>query len=382
MKPIQSRFSRLAPTPSPLAASVRRSCRTGNASGFTLPEMVLTMAAVALLSAGVYALYAYGSAANSGVNTEQVNVQAISERAAAVYGITGSYADLTLEQAITDGVFPDGMVSYETGPRDGGIVDDGGGTIEVPIGTPGKSFDSEIVKGGGPHLPPTVTVPRVRSAWGQDVSLTPTQVSVPNDALSIDYANVPAAACPALARGASNGLWDVQVDGSSVVVVGTGGGRNASPTRTLNPELLASYCSSGKGPNGAVQMSFIRFDGLPGSSATAATLTPPGPAPAPPAAAPMALNLQPAAPPVTAGTVGTLPVVAQPPASTSVAAVSTANAPCVLPSPSTAFKTLECKGKNMAGTQTLQSNAYCPQSTGYPAWGTWSVVIDNCYTVM
>lgn len=161
-----------APAPSALATAVCQGL-TGRspAPGFSLIEVMLVLGGLSLLSAGGFIVY-QGAANNANVKTEQDNVQKLANNADRIYGALGSYQNVTTARAVADKIPPTSMVS-------------GSGLL---------------------------------SRWSEPVVVAPVAIGTrANAGLKITYQAVPARACLKFARAASEGMFDVEVDGVSVL---------------------------------------------------------------------------------------------------------------------------------------------------------------------
>lgn len=215
--------------------------RSPRSAGFTLPEMMLALAATSLFAAAVFMLYNSGPNA-AGADIEQSNVQTLSQNAYSAYGPLGNYAGVTIQNAITDGVVPPNMIS-----------------------------------GSGSSATAT-------SVWGTPVTLS----SVPagpdglaDVGLAINYAGVPRGACPVLIDGLAENMWDIQVNGNSVMVdvsaasrgfiirSGGGGQQVQSQFHILDMDAARDACLTSGKDGVDPQVTFVRYDPTVGSQLVA-----------------------------------------------------------------------------------------------------------------
>ena len=195
--------------------------------GISLIELMLATGAMTLLSGAAFAIY-QSSANNTDVRAEQANIHTIARNADMTYGALGSYAGLTIAQAIADRVPP---VSMNSG-----------------VG--------------------------LTSRWAQPVILEPTSIDGrPNAGLKIVYHAVPTRACLKLAAAASGGMYDLEIDDTSVFHRGN----NGRPT-ILDIQAATQRCRN------PARLAFTYYGGATGLSAQ--VLTPVALQPPPPTSAP------------------------------------------------------------------------------------------------
>lgn len=212
---------------------MKPSSRPHSQRGISLIEVMLAIGAMTLLSGAAFAIY-QSSANNADVRAEQANIHTIARNADMTYGALGSYAGLTTAQAIADRVPP---VSMNSG-----------------VG--------------------------LTSRWAQPVILEPATIDGrPNAGLKIVYHAVPTRACLKLAAAASGGMYDLEIDDTSVF----NRGNNHRPT-ILDIQAATQRCRN------AARLAFTYYGGATGLSAqvlTPVALPPPPPTSAPPPPAPV-----------------------------------------------------------------------------------------------
>ena len=312
----------------PLSRAVRASLPS---AGFTLVELALSFVVIGALAVGT--IYAYQRTQTTAeVRQEQSRIQEISEKGERNYGALGSYTGVSSPAFVAAGLSPPGMAS--------------GGTLH--------------------------------SVWGQPVSLSATDIGLkPEAGLKIVYDAVPVRACALLAAATAEGLWDVQVNGATVL---------KGPS-DLDATLASSRCSQ----NDTAQMVFTYYGGASGQ--VASVLAPPawggGQVSAPSTAAPSpSTPTAPSAPPIgppPPPLVPLTPPVAPPPPPMPPVAPS-----CVVPSPATETndqertetQSLACPSgetgsieQSRSQSRFQQRTASCPSPSGsvqWTAWGPWS----------
>jgi type II secretory pathway pseudopilin PulG len=153
------------PTPSPIAIGCR------NALGFSLIELMLGISVVSIVGIGTFAIATHLDRKKD-IRVEQANVEQIAQRVGASYASTGRFPTNLREASISDHLIPTSMVQ-------------------------GASL---------------------RSVWGEAVDLRSTTIDGKSDAgMEIVYESVPASGCAPFALSAGRGMFDVQVDGASVL---------------------------------------------------------------------------------------------------------------------------------------------------------------------
>jgi prepilin-type N-terminal cleavage/methylation domain-containing protein len=211
-------------------------------SGFSLVEVLLGLAVVSGLGLGALSL-ASNLSNKKDVRIEQGNVQQLAE------GIGSSYSSV--------GRFP-------TGLRQAAIIDN-----LVPV---------DMIQGSTSTL---------RNVWGSSVDLRATTINAKaNAGMEIIYASVPKKGCAPFAIAASGGMFDVEIDGSSVI----------DAQGNIDPLLTAQRCDVSDG----AEIIFTYYSGRSGlaminppmlcasdmSNPLCATTPPPGTPPGTPPGSP------------------------------------------------------------------------------------------------
>ena len=331
-------MNRRTPTPRKLALACSQQ------SGFGLLEVVLTLGAIAVISAGAFAVYKTTDA-NAAVRNE---TEALTESANAIersVGLLGSYSSVSTALVERDGL------AAERYSRSGMLA----------------------------------------NAWGGAVSFHPHAVRQAGDAFLVEYDRVPTRACAQLASSMARRAYDVRVGGASVME----GGR-------LDVPAAAAECSRADD----ARMGFVFHSGLVAGTAVAAPPLILPPSPPPPVSSTPSAGATPTGPVSQAGpAAGVTPVsstpgapVTAPPAVSPGAPASPVN-PVNPPTPSTPpgspgtspacvvpptlVQTPACpSGQTGSVTQTRPEqrtqtrSASCPAPTGNYTWGGWSAWSD------
>jgi type II secretory pathway pseudopilin PulG len=170
-----SRGSR-APAPSPLSQAVHRQVHgrdipPPSQAGFSFVEVILGVAVVSILGVGAFTL-ANRLEEKKEIRIEQNNVQEIAQRVGSAYSSVGRFPGTLRQSAIGDGLLP-----------------------------------SDMVRGT-----------QLQNVWGSSVDLRTTTIDGKADAgMEIVYASVPKSGCAPLAISAGSGMFDVEIDGVSVM---------------------------------------------------------------------------------------------------------------------------------------------------------------------
>lgn len=145
-----------------------------NHKGFGLLETLLTIGALSALSIGIYMVLSPTSA-SAQAKAEQDNLRDLSTAIEASFGMLGGYQGISASRVKDDGLVPQRMV------------------------------------GSGVML----------TEWGSAVTVAPTSIHAPNDGFVITYPATPSDVCSRLAAAVSNQVFDLRVDGASVMRDGT-----------------------------------------------------------------------------------------------------------------------------------------------------------------
>lgn len=314
-------------------------------AGWGLVETLLTLGALSVLSTAIYSALGPASA-TAQTKREQDNLRDLSLAVENSFGLTGHFSGVSASSVVRDGL------------------------------APGRMMDGT----------------RLRTAWGTGVDLAPVSIRAPNDGFVVVYPLAPTSVCAKLAAAVARDVYDLRIDGSSVMDSGR-----------LDVNATAALC----GGSDAATMEFVYHSGLVAGGHVAAapllSLPPSPPVVAPPAGVPVDISVGPVAStgPATPGTPvapTVTPPGAPPPAVTPpVSGPSTtptappagppvgpppALALCVVPPTET--QTLACP-PGQVGTQEQQRAGYCSTSPGgaYEAWETprmtgWTLTSNTC----
>jgi prepilin-type N-terminal cleavage/methylation domain-containing protein len=204
------------PTVHPLSQALHRQMRGDSLSfapqtGFSLVEIMLGLAVVSVLGVGTFVV-AERLSEKKAIRQEQANVQEIADRVGSAYSSLGRFPSHLRQEALEDNLLPVGMVH-------------------------------------GSHL---------ESAWGSAVDLTPTTIDgKANAGMQIVYSSVPTSGCAPLALSAGKGMFDVEIDGVSVM----------DATGNVDPLASAARCEAA----GEAMVVFTYYSGAAGL----AVMTPP-----------------------------------------------------------------------------------------------------------
>lgn len=190
------------PTPSPLA----RGC--SKALGFSFVEVMLGLAVVSALGVGVFTV-ANRLEQKKDLRQEQSNIEQIAQRVGAAYSSNGRFPSDLRQSSIADRLVPVSMVH----------------------GT------------------------RLENVWGSAVDLRPTTIDGRAAAgMEIVYASVPKSGCAPLAIAAGTGMFDVEIDSTSVM----------DAQGNIDPLLAGQRCNK---PDGA-EVVFTYYSGASGLAVT------------------------------------------------------------------------------------------------------------------
>lgn len=177
--------------------------------GFGLFELILVLGAVSVMSLAVYTLF-FASDVSADVKNAQKHLGVVSSRIEESFGSTGSYAGVTMNQVVADGLLPDAYTR--------------GGTVQ--------------------------------SEWGTGLDVRAHSVLRPNDSFVVEYQQVPTDACTRLAGAAAGNVYDLRISGSTVL-----------SSTGLDPAAVGSQCNR----SGGARMEFVYFSGLSTGTAVAVT---------------------------------------------------------------------------------------------------------------
>lgn len=190
--------------------------------GYSLTEVLMGLAVAGGLSAAVFVYFVRTDVAAE-VKDEQENINLILDRASKAYGRVGSFERMSAAQAIEQGWAP-----------------------------------RELVRGR-----------TLRNTWGTPVVLEPETIDGrPNAGVRVTYQDVTTDVCTKLAQAIASSMWDVQVDGQTVM---------GNQRGEIDPNTMVRRCNT----SNAVDVAFIYHDGSQGFLAEAAPLDLPCPAPQP-----------------------------------------------------------------------------------------------------
>lgn len=312
--------------------------------GWGLVETLLTLGALSVLSTAIYIVLGPTSA-TAQTKREQDNLRDLSLAVESSFGLTGHFSTVSASSVVRDGL------------------------------APGRMMDGT----------------RLRTAWGTGVDLAPVSIRAPNDGFSIVYPLAPASVCAKLAAAVARDVYDLRIDGSSVMDSGR-----------LDVNATAALCSG----SDAATMEFVYHSGLVAGGLVAApplSLPPSPPGVAPPAVVPLDITVGPVSPtgPATPGTPvaptapppGPPPPAAPPPSVGPPASPTAPPAgppvgpppelsPCAVPPVET--RNVACPA-GQAGTHMQQRSGYCSTSPSgpYEAWETprmtgWTTTSNTC----
>lgn len=194
-----------APAPSPLAMA----CQQSMQRGFSFVEVMLAIGVATAVAGGTFAVYR-NLENKKEVRAEQANVQALARDVGSAYSSLGRFPPALRMKSIDDKLVPAHMV-----------------------------VGSEL-----------------RNLWGSAVDLAATTVDGRlNAGMEIIYTNVPARTCSAFATSASGGMFDVEVNGVSVM----------GATGSVDPAATVERCAGDAGS----RVVFTYYSGATGLSVTA-----------------------------------------------------------------------------------------------------------------
>lgn len=190
--------------------------------GYSLTEVLMGLAVVGGLSAAAFVYFGRTDVAAQ-VKDEQENINLMLDRASKAYGRVGSYEGMSAVQAIEQGWAPRDLVQGNT----------------------------------------------LRNTWGTPITLQPETVDGrPNAGMRVTYQDVTTDVCTKLAQAIASSMWDVQVDGQTVM---------GNQRGEIDPNTMVQRCNT----SNAVDVAFIYHDGSQGFLADAGPLDLPCPAPQP-----------------------------------------------------------------------------------------------------
>lgn len=302
--------------------------------GFSLTEVMMGLGIVTSLGAAVYWFY-NSTTLNARVKQEQSHVNAMVDSANKAFGRVGSFEGMTNQRAMQEGWAP-----------------------------------KEMIRAGA-----------LRNAWDTPVTLSAQAVNGrANAGLRLTYADLPPEACSKLATAIASSMWDVEVEGTSVMSAQRG---------SVEPNDVIARCAA----RTASDVAFVYYDGGLGTLAEAAPLTlacppvdrralacPAGEfgyiqqereAVCSPTGAwdgrswnAWSTTLDTCDPNIDCVAAGTCPGPLVP-----------ASQPCVAPSPQT--RNVGCpSGQNGSAIETR--TASCPSPTGAYIWSSWSASTNTC----
>lgn len=187
-----------APRPRALSSSIHRSLPGSRQQGLGMVEVILGLGILGVIGAASYTIYRESDVRNT-VGDEQENIKKIAENAHRIYGSTGSYTGISIENAIQKRIVPRPMVVGE-----------------------GASAG-------------------IASHWGQPVLVTAANIDgVPNTGVRLTYQNTPNAICPRLVHATADVAWDIEVNGKSVYETGVSGEVRRGK---VDQSKLMAYCT-------------------------------------------------------------------------------------------------------------------------------------------
>lgn len=176
---------------------MRTTHRPSTAPGFTLFQLLVTGALTLAIGTGVFMMWK-GARDERTIHAEQTHLAAVSRQAFRVFWADGTFAGLNSKSAIERKVAPYSMI-----------------------------------RGG--HL---------QSTWGENVAIDAANIAgTPNAGVRVEYERVPSRICIGLANATTETVWDIEINGKSVI------DRNGRNIQIRKDELVSNCASARDGSN-------------------------------------------------------------------------------------------------------------------------------------